>query len=144
MEHTAKLLLREVFTVGPDETINAVTRIMRSRHVGCVVVAQKDKIVGIFTERDLLNRVAAEGIDGNTTPVSKVMTPDPICVAPGEPLQRVFELLSQRRFRHVPIAEEGRAVGMVSLSDFAGVLKEVFSEERYAQYFVAYWQQRES
>ena len=71
------------------------------------------------------------------------MTPDPMTVDQEEPIEKVFELLSRRRFRHVPITSGKKRVGMVSLSDFAGVLREVFDEEKYLQYFVKYLEGRE-
>ena len=142
MPHTAELLVREVVSVSPSDTVEEVTRLMKRRHLGCVVVVDGGKVSGVFTERDLLTRVVPEGVDPKATPVSKVMTTEPKTVDKSEPLERVFSVLAERRFRHVPITDDGRPVGMVSLSDFAGVLKEVFADERYAQYFVAYWKQK--
>lgn len=142
MEHAARLLVREVVTVGPSEPVLNVVRLMKTKHVGCVLVVDGGRLAGIFSERDLLTRVAAEEPDLRGAPVSRFMTPDPVAVDVAEPLERVFEILSRRRFRHVPITEGGRPAGIVSLSDFAGVLPEVFSEEKYSQYFVDYWNQR--
>jgi CBS domain-containing protein len=138
MEYKAELLLREVVTVPPTESVLAVARLMRDKHVGCVVIAEEGKIRGVFTERDMLNKVVPDEVDTAGTPVAKYMTPDPITVEKGEDLTRVFEILSRRRFRHVPIVDNGTPVGMVSLSDFAGVLREVFEEPKYLQYFVDY------
>ncbi|OGR59491.1 MAG: hypothetical protein A2X36_09010 [Elusimicrobia bacterium GWA2_69_24] len=139
MEHLAELLAREVVSVGPSETVAVVARLMKEKHIGCVLVTEAGRAVGIFSERDLLNRVVCPQEDVRTAPVSRFMTPDPVTVEASEPLARVFDILSRRRFRHVPITRDGRPVGMVSLSDFSGILKEVFEEDRYAQYFVDYW-----
>ncbi|MBI5244740.1 MAG: CBS domain-containing protein [Elusimicrobia bacterium] len=138
MSHTAQLLIREVVTVAPSEPVLDVVRLMRNKHIGCVVVAEAGKVAGIFTERDLVTRVVPEELDVRSTPVSKVMTRDPVTVDCAEPLERVFDLLARHRFRHVPITDAGRPAGMVSMSDFAGVLREVFGEGRYIQYFVDY------
>jgi CBS domain-containing protein len=142
MEHTARLLLREVVTVGPSEPVRDVVRLMKAKHVGCVLVVDGGRLTGIFSERDLVMRVAIQDEDLRGAPVSRFMTPDPVVVDAGEPLEKVFQILSRRRFRHVPIVENGRPAGIVSLSDFAGILPEVFSEEKYAQYFVDYWRSR--
>jgi len=115
---------------------------MKAKHIGCVVVTEGGRLTGLFTERDLVVKVLPEGLDLASTAVSQVMTRDPETVDCDEPLERVFELLSRRRFRHVPITDKGRPAGMVSMSDFASVLREVFSEGRYIQYFVDYCAKR--
>ena len=142
MDYKAKLLQCDVVTVSPKETIQNVARLMRKKRIGSVIVTDGGKIVGVFTERDLANKIVPEGINAAKTAVSKHMTHDPQTVDREEPLDKVFELLSRRRFRHVPITDGGKPVGMVSLSDFAGVLREVFEEEKYLQYFVNYMDQR--
>jgi len=138
------LLLCDVATVGPDETIQEVSRLMRSRHIGSVVVVKNEAIIGVFTERDLANKIVPGNVDVAKAKVSDYMTPDPYTVDREEPLEKVFDLLARRHFRHVPIVDGKKPVGMVSLSDFAGVLREVFEEEKYLQYFVSYIEEREN
>jgi len=142
VEYKAKLLQCDVVTVSPEETIQNVARLMRKKRIGSVIVTEGEKIVGVFTERDLANKIVPDGVDCKKTAVSEHMTREPLTVDREEPLQKVFELLSRRRFRHVPITDDGKPVGMVSLSDFAGVLREVFEEEKYLQYFVNYMEKR--
>ncbi len=142
MEYKAKLLICDVLTVTPDRTILDVARLMKKQGVGSVVVTENEKVVGVFTERDLASKIVPEGIDPAKTPVSEYMTKDPYTVDREEPIEKVFELLSQQRFRHVPITSDMKPVGMISLSDFAGVLREVFEEEKYLQYFVDYVDKR--
>lgn len=142
MDYKAKLLQCDVVTVSPEESIQSVARTMRKKRIGSVIVTEGDKIVGVFTERDLANKIVPDGVDAANTPVSEHMTRQPRMVDREEPIEKVFELLSLRRFRHVPITDGGKPVGMVSLSDFAGVLREVFEEEKYLQYFVNYLEQR--
>jgi CBS domain-containing protein len=142
--YKAKLLLCDVASVGPEETVQEVARLMRRRHIGSVVVVENGEIIGVFTERDIANKIAPEAVDVTRAKVSQFMTPKPFTVDREEPLEKVFELLSRRRFRHVPIVDGKKPVGMVSLSDFAGVLREVFDEEKYLQYFVSYIEQREN
>ena len=142
MAHTARILACDVIAVPPTDSVLAACRLMRDKRVGCVLVTEGDRIVGVFTERDLLTRVVPAQLPPAETPVSAVMSKDVQAVGADEPVERVFELLSSRRFRHVPIVEGGRPVGMVSLSDFAGILREVFSEEAYLRYFVDYCEAR--
>lgn len=142
MNYKAKLLQCDVVTVSPDETIQNVAKLMKKKHIGSVIVTEGEKIVGVFTERDIANKIVPEGVNAAKTAVSKHMTRNPLTVDREDPIEKVFELLSRRRFRHVPITDDGKPVGMVSLSDFAGVLREVFEEEKYLQYFVNYMEQR--
>lgn len=142
MAHTARILACDVVAVPPSESVLAACRLMRDKRVGCVLVTEGSRLVGVFTERDLLTRVVPAELLPDRTPVGAVMTKDVQAVGADEPVERVFELLSARRFRHVPIVEGGRPVGMVSLSDFAGILKEVFAEDAYLRYFVDYCEAR--
>ena len=142
MAHTARILACDVVSVPSTDSVLDACRLMRDKRVGCVLVADGGRLVGVFTERDLLTRVVPAELPPSSTPVGAVMTKDVQSVGADEPVERVFELLSSRRFRHVPIVEGGRPVGMVSLSDFAGILREVFSEEAYLRYFVDYCEAR--
>lgn len=140
MVQTAKLLIRDVVTASETDTIRSVAKKMRMVNIGCVVITNARKPVGIFTERDMVNRVVAQDVDPDKTPVSKVMTANPISVDASEPLDKVFALLAGRKFRHVPITEEGRLAGLVSLTDLTKVLEAVYREDKYIQYFVDYIQ----
>lgn len=130
--------------MGPGESVLSACRLMLERRVGSVLVVEAGKLSGVFTERDLLNRVVPMELPPAETPLSAVMTKDPVAVGVDEPVGRVFALLSEGRFRHIPIVEDGRPVGMVSLTDFAGILREVFSEDAYLRYFVDYCEARPS
>lgn len=142
MKHKAEILMCEVVTVSPDSTISEVAELLKRRRIGCVVVEDQQKIVGIFSERDIVTRILPAGVSIKKAKVREHMTPDPATVEASEPLEKVFALLARQRFRHVPITLGGRPVGIVSLTDFAGVLREVFSEEKYVQYFVDYFKSK--
>lgn len=143
MAYTARLLIHEVVAVRPDDNAGEAGRVMKAANVGAVIVAEKGKRpLGIFTERDLCRRVVAEGLDPKTTKVATVMTKDVVSVDASEPLDRVFEQLSDGRFRHLPITENGDVVGIVSLTDLAKVLRLVYKEEKYIQYFADVVQSR--
>lgn len=111
---------------------------MRQNSIGCVPVAAGGKLLGMFTERDVVNRVVSQGVDPETTEVQALMTDNPVSIESNMPLKKVFELLAQKRFRHVPITEDGVLVGIISLSDLAGVLTEAFKEQKYLQFFLDY------
>lgn len=135
MAFTAKLLIRDVVCVRPDQAVAEACQIMDKANIGSVVVGTMERPEGIFAERDVCRRVVAKGLDPAKTPVSAVMTKNPVTVDASEPLNKVFERLSDGRFRHVPITDKGRVVGIVSLTDLAKVLQEVYREDKYLQYF---------
>ncbi|MBI4345599.1 MAG: CBS domain-containing protein [Elusimicrobia bacterium] len=140
MPHTARLLVREVITVTGGETIAEASKIMRDNRIGAVIVAENDRPVGIFTERDLLNKVVAEGVDPAKALVKQYMTTNPTTVDASEPLDKVFATLADARFRHLPITDQGKLVGIISMTDIAGILREVFLQDQYTQYLVDYLQ----
>lgn len=140
MPHTARLLVRDVITVTGSETVTQAAKIMRENRIGAVIVAEGDRPVGIFTERDLLNKIVADGLDPATILVKQFMTSNPTTVDASEPLDKVFATLAEARFRHLPITDKGKLVGIVSMTDIAGILREVFLQDQYTQYLVDYLQ----
>lgn len=93
---------------------------MRRLKVGAVAVVAEGRLVGVFTERDALFRVVAEGRDARTTPLAEVMTPDPQTIHPAKPFGHALHMMFEGGFRHVPVVEDGRPVGMVSARDALG------------------------
>jgi CBS domain-containing protein len=142
MTYTSRLLVCEVLTCPPEETVQAAAFKMRAQRVGCLVVTQGKKIVGIFSERDLLNRVVAEGMDPASVKVADVMTGSPITIESTEPLGKAFSLLADGRFRHLPVTEKGELIGICSLTDLAKVLRQVYMDDKYLQYFADSIQRR--
>ncbi|MBI3552598.1 MAG: CBS domain-containing protein [Elusimicrobia bacterium] len=135
MAHTAKLLICDVVCVSSGQTVSEAAKVMKKANIGAVIVGTMAAPEGILTERDILMRVVAEGLDPAATKVAKVMTQQLITVDSSQPLDKVFERLAQGRFRHLPITDGGKVVGIVSLSDLSKVLQEVYREDRYLQYF---------
>jgi len=135
MAYTAKLLIRDVVCIRPDQSVVEATQVMKDKNIGSLVVGTMARPEGIVSERDICRRVVAAGLDPAKTVVSSVMTRNPVTVDSSEPLDRVFERLCDGRFRHVPITEKGQVVGIVSLTDLARVLQEVYREDKYLQYF---------
>lgn len=98
----------------PDTTVAKAAKLMAKKNVGAVMVVDGKKLVGIFTERDIVTRVVAEGLDPDATMISAVMTPDPFTVPPDEVFGRALLLMHDHSFRHVPVVENGEPVGIVS------------------------------
>jgi signal-transduction protein with cAMP-binding, CBS, and nucleotidyltransferase domain len=99
----------------PDATVMMAARHMHSRHVDAVLVTEEDdKLVGIFTERDAISRVLAEGKDPVATTLADVMTDNPNTVAPEDSTTKIVRLMKAAHCRHLPIVEGRKVVGMVS------------------------------
>jgi CBS domain-containing protein len=119
---------QDLVTASAKTTISEAARLMKQHHVGAIMVVEDGKLVGIFTERDGLFRVLAEGRDGQTT-LADVMTRDPMTIHPDRSFAEALHMMYGGSFRHVPVVEEGRPVGMVSARDALGPELEAFVYE---------------
>jgi CBS domain-containing protein len=121
---------QEVITAPGSTTVIAAARLMKENHVGAVIVVEEDgKLAGVFTERDALFRVIAEGRDVQTTLVADVMTRNPQTIHPDKPFADALHVMYEGGFRHVPVVEDGRPVGMISARDALGPELEDFIYE---------------
>jgi CBS domain-containing protein len=102
---------------------------MRDAKVGAIMVVSGPRLVGIFTERDALYRVVAAGKDPKHTELGEVMTADPIAITPDKPFSHALHIMYDSGFRHVPVVENGRPIGMVSARDALGPEMEQFEAE---------------
>ncbi len=101
----------------PDETAQAAAVRMTEHACGSILVCDGDRLCGIFTERDLMTRVVAEGLDPNATPLEAVMTRDPERIEDTETGREALRRMDEGCFRHMPVMEDGRVVGVLSLRD---------------------------
>jgi CBS domain-containing protein len=106
-----------IFSVPPTVTAAAAAKEMDRHKVGAILVVENGRIVGIFTERDVLSRLVAAGLDPELTPIERIMTRDPITVPSTTTVDEVMELFTNKRFRHLPVVDDGRLVGLVSIGD---------------------------
>ncbi len=113
---------RLVYTT-PDTTVKDAVKLMVKSNVGSILIVENDKLVGIFTERDLMKMIAED--KPVYTAIGDVMTKNPVSLKPDDPLSKAALLMSERGFRHVPIVdEEGNLVGIVSSRDISRVFYE--------------------
>ncbi len=103
--------------VAPDMSVKECVQKMTNERIGAVLVVDGERLVGIFSERDAINRVLATGIDPTATKVSKVMTRDPITIQPNTTVGDAMKLVTAKRFRHLPVIQDGKVMGMVSSGD---------------------------
>jgi CBS domain-containing protein len=108
---------QETYQAELGHTVLDTVRAMVERNIGAVPVLHNNKVVGIFSERDLMRRVVAEGRDPRSTCMAEVMTDDPLIINMNENLETCMTLMRRHNFRHLPVCHEGQLVGMVSLRD---------------------------
>jgi signal-transduction protein with cAMP-binding, CBS, and nucleotidyltransferase domain len=121
---------KQILTEPPETTVAGAARQMKRKKVGAVMVVKHDgHLSGIFTERDALFRVIAEGRDPKTTHLSDVMTHDPRTIGPDRPFEHALLMMYDGGFRHVPVVENGRPIGMVSARDALGPELQDFETE---------------
>jgi len=121
---------QKVLTATAEITVTAAARLMKKKSVGAVMVVKDNgRLAGIFTERDAVFRVLAEGRDPKTTRLSDVMTPQPQTITPEKPFGHALLMMYESGFRHVPVVEDGKPVGMVSARDVLGPELQEFESE---------------
>jgi len=129
MRTTGQLIERKghhVITISPDATVKDAAKLMSDHHIGAVMaIKSNEEVAGIFTERDVMRRVVAEGRDAATTRVRDVMTTAVAYCTSKTTLDEVRSLMREKRIRHMPVVEEGKLVGIVSLGDLNIVQDEV-------------------
>jgi CBS domain-containing protein len=107
----------EVVTLTADHTVADAVKLLAERRIGAVPVMRGDQVVGIFSERDVIHCVASQGAAALNGPVGEAMTAPAITVARDEAVLGALTLMTQRRIRHLPVVEEGRLIGFVSIGD---------------------------
>lgn len=110
-----------LYRVSPRDTVRHAARTMRDKKIAAVLVMDIERLVGILTERDMTVRVVAAGLDPDTTAVREIMTTDPDTLAPSDTAADAVRLMKLRNYRHLPVVDEGRVVGMVSVRDLYAV-----------------------
>ena len=111
----------QVHSVSPQTTVLDTIRKMNQHKIGAVLVMHDRQVAGIFTERDVLRRVIGEEKNPAQVTVAEVMTEDVICVGPDTDLDEVSTIMKQRKVRHVPVCEDGKVHGMISIGDVNAV-----------------------
>lgn len=108
---------QEVYLANVGQTVVELVKAMVERNIGAVPILHESRLVGIFSERDLMKRVVGERRDPAKTWVEDVMTKEPLTVAPNEDVEACMVLMRRHGFRHLPICDGDRLIGMVSLRD---------------------------
>lgn len=126
-----------LYKLAPSASARDAAKVMGANKVSGVLVVEGERLVGIFTERDLTARVVASGRDPDATKLSEVMTPRPDVLAPDESALNALEMMRMRHYRHLPVVDKGKVVGMVSIRDlYAAAKLELEREVRQREAFI--------
>lgn len=119
-----------VVTIAPDTPVGAAVATLAEKRIGCIVVTTDGGVLsGILSERDVVRVLAEQGGDVLDEPVSALMTPKVVTCAPSQTIAQVMEMMTSGRFRHVPVLQDGRLAGMISIGDVVKFRLEETEEE---------------
>ena len=107
----------DVWSVDVDEPVLEAIQIMADRHIGALPVLRNGELAGMVSERDYARKVILLGRSSAETSVWEIMTSPVVTVGPGEDIHKCMELMTDQRIRHLPVVEEGRMVGVISIGD---------------------------
>lgn len=120
---------QQLLAAPSSTTVAEAARLMKQHSVGALMVVDDGRLVGMFTERDALFRVLAAGLDGNATALAAVMTKNPQTITPERSFAHALGFMREGRFRILPVVEDGRPIGMISVRDAMGPELEAFVYE---------------
>jgi CBS domain-containing protein len=127
---TVNQLLRakgsQIYSVAPTDSVLRAIEIMATRHVGALLVMNQGSLLGIISERDYARKVILKNRSSHDTPVSEIMTSPAVTVVATDTIHHCMQLMTEGRFRHLPVMDSGRVVGMLSIGD---LVKAVIEEQ---------------
>jgi CBS domain-containing protein len=117
-----------IFSVAPEDPVLEAIRLMADQRVGALLVMKGDELVGIVSERDYARKVILLGRSSSSTPVWQIMTSPVHTVSPDHTVQDCMRLMTEQRIRHLPVTDQGRVVGVVSIGD---LVKAVIEDQQH-------------
>ncbi len=116
----------DIFSVAPQESVLRAIEVMATKHVGALLVMKEGSLIGIISERDYARKVILKSRSSHDTPVGDIMTSPAVSVTPEDTVHRCMQIMTEGRFRHLPVVKGGRVVGMLSIGD---LVKAVIQEQ---------------
>jgi len=121
---------QNVATVVTDDKVVSAAKMMADKHIAALIVVDADgNLIGILTERDLTQRVLAEGHNPNEITVGEVMTDNPDTLSAEDSARDALELMQSRKYRHLPVTEDGKCIAVVSIRDLYATVKSALEED---------------
>ena len=129
---TVRQILQEkgskLWTIRPDLTVFEALKIMADNNIGALLVVSKNKLVGIFSERDYARKVILQGKSSKDTAVSEIMITKVVYVRPEQSVEECMALMTDKRIRHLPVLDQGDLIGIISIGD---VVKTIISDQEF-------------
>jgi len=116
----------QIYSVAPTDSVLRAIEIMATRHIGALLVMNQGTLAGIISERDYARKVILKNRSSHDTPVSEIMTSPAITVSPTDTVHHCMQVMTDSRFRHLPVVDSGRVVGVLSIGD---LVKAVIEEQ---------------
>ena len=124
-----KLKGGQIFSVAPTDSVLRAIEVMATRHVGALLVMSQERLVGIISERDYARKVILKNRSSHDTPVGDIMTANPVTVSSDVTVHHCMEVMTEGRFRHLPVVDKGRVVGILSIGDLVKAVIEDQSQK---------------
>lgn len=119
---------RAIWSIGPNLSVYDALQMMAEKDIGALLVVEDDRLAGIFSERDYARKVILQGKSSKETSVREIMTSRVVCVRPEQTIEDCMALMTDKRVRHLPVLENDRLVGMISIGD---VVKTIIAEQQF-------------
>lgn len=116
-----------IFSVSSSTSVFDALQLMMDKNISALLIMDGTKLLGIFTERDYARKIILKGRSSKTTTVEEVMTKDPILVSPSEQIETCMQLMTDKRISHLPVSENDRILGMISIGD---ILKHLIEDQK--------------
>ncbi len=117
-----------VHTIGPDATVFEAVSLMAQKNIGALLVAERDQVVGIVSERDYARKVVLMARSSRETPLRDIMSSPVMFVQPSQTSEECMALMTENRLRHLPVMSGGRLIGLISIGD---LVKNIISEQKF-------------
>lgn len=116
----------KVFTIGPDASVYDAIKVMADELIGALVVMDGEKLVGLISETDYARKIVLQGRTSANTQVNEIMADRVLYVSPDHEISECMALMSEKRFRHLPVLDDGKLVGLISIGD---LVKSIIDEQ---------------
>lgn len=116
-----------IISVEPNTTVYAAIELMCEKNIGGLLILENDQLVGIFTERDYARKIILKGKSSKEAKISEVMTRNPFTVSSESSIEQCMEMMSDKSIRHLPVVDQGKLVGMISIGD---VVKQIIQDQK--------------
>ncbi|TDJ06079.1 MAG: CBS domain-containing protein [Deltaproteobacteria bacterium] len=114
----------QIYSVKPETTVYDTLKLMADKNIGAVLVLKQDKLVGIMSERDYARKVVLKGKISKEIPVNEIMSSNVICIDPDQTIKNTKAVMIQKRIRHLPVMEDDKLIGIISIGDVVNAVLE--------------------